>query len=92
MTLDADVTLDNSKGAGILVGVDHQTWDRWTKDDFSYKDQFDDAYANTYSIFLNKKNINLDSGSNMLGIMIDVEHSAADNSYKRFNHKTIMMV
>ncbi len=97
MTLSGNVTLSNNTEKGVLVGADHQTWDRkMIENSYGYADSSnnydgtkDTYYLNSYSVLLNTGKIILSSGNKMLGIMIDVEHSATNNLYKKVNHKTI---
>ena len=91
---------DGGKVGGNLIGLEHQTWDRYIEKNNDRLDNF----KNSYSVLINSGTINLGKGrpnssgeeelavmensKNMIGIMINLEQSSGKD-YKNQNNKTI---
>ena len=74
-----------TNNTNVLVGLEHQLW---AKDPTSMDgaDQAEWNKSNSNTTLENKGEITLKSGNNLVGIMIDVEHS---NDKNKKRHKTI---
>ena len=81
-TFNGDLNLE-SNGTGITVGVEHQLWNS------SFHSTSD--FSNGYSTWLNRGNVNLNRGKQLIGIMIDIESQADDRNglRKKHNEETI---
>lgn len=99
ITENTNLNLSNTSesDSAVLIGIDHQTWDRHNGGGVS-------DTSNAYSTLLNNGTINLkkdensEINKNMLGIMITVEQSLKDsgnnsnpasNKNKNYNNETI---
>lgn len=99
--LNLSTTKDkNGETGGNLIGLEHQTWDRYIEKNDNRLDNF----KSSYSVLINSGAINLGKGrptsdgneelavmensKNMIGIMIDLEESSGKDAKKQ-NNQTI---
>ena len=77
--MNGDLNLE-SNGTGITIGVEHQLWNS--------SDGTGADFSNGYSTWLisNNGKMNLKSGKQLVGIMIDIESGADDKNGLRKNH------
>ncbi|MFA3799779.1 autotransporter-associated N-terminal domain-containing protein [Leptotrichia hongkongensis] len=83
-TLDLN-GISATNNTNVLVGLEHQLWAKNPNSTFS-DDQNEWNNSNSNTTLLNSGTINLSSGNNMVGIMIDVEYS---NDPDHIQNKTI---
>ena len=74
-----------TNNTNVLVGLEHQLWARNPNSSAS-DDKAEWNNSNSNTTLLNSGTINLSNGNNMVGIMIDVEHS---NDPSHIQNKTI---
>lgn len=101
--LDGNLTLKTTNDTdkdfnGLLVGLEHQTWDRLVVKSYDYHldgggdDRWKDWYnsfINSYSVLVNSGTLKLgedNTSENMIGIMIDLEQGSNE---RLNNNKTI---
>lgn len=71
----------STSGNGALIGMEHQLYEK-------YESGTVDNFKNSRSVLLNSGIINLSSGKNMIGIMVDQEHYSW-NAERIHNNMTI---